>query len=86
MYRCKECGGRIQGIPGDPVHDLSKRGVICTPCLRKPEPAAPQAVDGRSARGAATKARWDAMPAKERAERMAKMRAGRAARSSTTAP
>lgn len=82
MTNCDECGRRILGVAGDPVHHLSRRGVLCSVCVGKPEPApegsAPER--GVDARGAAAKARWEAMTPAERAARVAKMRAGRGAR------
>lgn len=85
MKTCGECGRRILGTGDDPVHDLSKRGVLCTSCLRKGEPvAAPSKESASPPRGAAAKARWEAMTHEERAARVAKMRAGRTARKTET--
>jgi hypothetical protein len=86
MYTCDECGRRIMadGTGRDPVHVLSRRGVLCSGCLRKPDPreaALTPSVDRR----AAAKARWAAMPAKERAAWIAKMRASQAARGADAA-
>lgn len=81
MTHCDDCGRRILGVVGDPVHHLSRRGVLCTGCLRKPEPEVERVAPerGAEARGAATKARWEALTPEQQAARMAKMRAGRAA-------
>ena len=86
MTHCNDCGRRILGMAGDPVHHLSRRGVLCTECLRKPTPEPVRSAPERGAetRGAAAKARWEAMTPEQRAARVAKMRAGRAARTSET--
>lgn len=82
MYTCKDCGRRIlaSAEKNDPVHILSRRGVLCTQCLRKPEPAKPerQPSAARANFGAAAKARWAALTEDEKAARVAAMRAGRA--------
>ncbi len=82
MTHCNDCGRRILGVAGDPVHHLSRRGVLCTECLRKPGREAEKVTPERGAetRGEAAKARWEAMTPEQQAARVAKMRAGRAAR------
>jgi hypothetical protein len=82
MYHCKECGRRIwaSAEKNDPVHVLSRRGTLCTECLRKPEPqkAERQPSAHRAKFGQAAKERWAALPDEEKQARLATMRAGRA--------
>ncbi len=82
MYHCKECGRRIwaSAEKNDPVHVLSRRGTLCTECLRRPEPKKPERAPSphRATFGQAAKARWAALPDEEKQARIATMHAGRA--------
>ena len=84
MYTCGSCGRRILlggGKTGmDPVHILSQLGVRCTECLHQRGPDEEPPREPSKTRGAATKARWDAMTPEQRAAAGGRMRAGRAAR------
>ena len=70
MYTCGSCGRRILlggGKKGmDPVHILSQLGVRCTECLHQRGPDEEPPREPSKTRGAATKARWDAMTPEQR--------------------
>jgi len=74
------CGRFIRATADDPVHHISE-GRFCSSCMNKrsnaPAKPAPDA-RGKSARkSAASRARWDAMTPEQKAERVAKLQAGR---------
>jgi hypothetical protein len=74
FYRCDGCNKPIAGTTKDPIHQPGPR-TLCQVCVKLSEPAkAPKTHDGR---GAAAKARWDAMTPEQKAAKVAKMQAGR---------
>ena len=76
MSRCTDCGRHIAGTRDDQVHAMSA-GTFCTACFRK-RLNAPVAPKVRSTgRGDAARARWAAMTPEQKAERVAKLQAGR---------
>jgi hypothetical protein len=75
LYHCDDCGKPITATPGDAVYKPGSR-TLCARCVAKPiAVAAPKA----DTRGAAAKARWEAMSPEEQRAKVAKMQAARKA-------
>jgi DNA-directed RNA polymerase subunit RPC12/RpoP/predicted Fe-S protein YdhL (DUF1289 family) len=83
MYHCARCGRPISATPGDAVHMITG-GPHCTECLRDAAVASMAAPTRQpsAGRASAAKARWAAMTAEQKAERVAKLIAGRKAQAS----
>ena len=73
LYHCDDCGHPITATPGDAVYKPGSR-TLCARCITKPKiGVAPKA----DTRGAAAKARWEAMSPEEQRAKVAKMQAAR---------
>ena len=77
FYHCDGCGNHIAGNTEDPIHQPGPR-TLCQVCVKLPEAktTTPAKQDGR---GAAAKARWEAMTPEQKRVKVAKMQAGRKA-------
>lgn len=75
FYHCDGCGNHIAGTMKDPIHQPGSR-TLCQTCIKLPETPAPPKANGR---GAAAKARWEAMTPEQKRAKVAKMQAGRKA-------
>jgi len=81
LYRCVVCGRGIKAIAGDAVHMVTG-GAHCSECLGNAASAAVAAAAPRvpsTGRADAARARWAAMTPEQKAERVAKLKAGRKA-------
>jgi hypothetical protein len=85
MYHCDGCERPVRGVAGDAIHHTSK-GKFCAECIhenaiketRAAAERAETSAEGGSRRGDAARARWASMTPAQKAERVAKMQAGRA--------
>jgi hypothetical protein len=77
LYHCDACGRPITAVPGDAVYKPGSR-TLCAGCVSKPtaraETNSPPKADGR---GAAAKARWEAMSPEAKKAKIEKMQAAR---------
>ena len=75
LYHCDDCGCPITATPGDAVYKPGSR-TLCARCITKPEVSAVKTPKADT-RGAAAKARWEAMSPEEQRAKVAKMQAAR---------
>ena len=73
LYHCDDCGHPITATAGDAVYKPGSR-TLCKICVAKPAAVAASKADTR---GAAAKARWEAMSPEEQRAKVAKMQAAR---------
>ena len=74
LYHCDDCGRPITSTPGDAVYKPGSR-TLCARCVAKPDLS--QKAPKADTRGAAAKARWEAMSPEEQRAKVAKMQAAR---------